>query len=341
VRRDLFHYDLPAELIAQRPPLRRCDARLLTLDAAAGAIADRRFPDIVTLVDPGDLLVFNDTRVIPARLFGVKQTGGRVELLVERVLDGDEILAHIRSSKSPKIGSVLTIGDEYRFRVVGKEGDLFRLVNGSESAVARIMQRVGHVPLPPYIRRDDTSVDVERYQTIYSRVPGAVAAPTAGLHFDAALMRTLAENGVDIGFVTLHVGAGTFQPVRSARVEDHRMHAEYFDVTDQLCRQVECARAAGRRIIAVGTTAVRALESAAPDGRLRARRGDTDIFIYPGYRFQMVDAMITNFHLPESTLLMLVAAFAGRARVMAAYRHAIRQAYRFFSYGDAMWLTRS
>ena len=340
MQRDLFHYDLPQELIAQQPPPQRRDARLLTLDGASGALADRRVPDIAALVEPGDLLVFNDTRVIRARLFGTKPTGGRVELLIERVLNATEVLAHIRSSRSPRLGTVLTIGGRYRFKLVGRDGDLYRLMSNSNADVGEMMRQVGHVPLPPYIDRDATDVDLERYQTIFARVAGAVAAPTAGLHFDEALMRQLAENETDIGFVTLHVGAGTFQPIRSSCIEEHRMHAEYFEVSDELCGQVERARGANKRIIGIGTTSVRALESACVDGHLQERRGETDIFIYPGYRFCIVDAMLTNFHLPESTLLALVCAFAGREHVLRAYRHAIRERYRFFSYGDAMWITR-
>jgi len=340
VRTDSFHYDLPPELIAQQPPPQRRDARLLTLDGATGAIADRQLPDILALTEPGDLLVFNNTRVVAARLYGTKPTGGRVELLIERVEDDGEVLAHIKSSKSPKKDSLLNIGDEFPFRVSGRRGDLFRLTNESGTDVSEIMQRIGHIPLPPYINRADTATDMERYQTVYGHIPGAVAAPTAGLHFDTELMGQLAASDVEIGFVTLHVGAGTFQPVRSANVEGHRMHAEYLDVSQELCLQVERARAANKRVIAVGTTSVRALESAVVEGRLQARRGDTDIFIFPGFSFQVVDAMLTNFHLPESTLLMLVSAFVGTENIMRAYKHAIRKHYRFFSYGDAMWITR-
>lgn len=340
MQRDLFHYDLPPELIAQQPPGARRDARLLTLDGASGEFADRRIPDLPALIEPGDLLVFNDTRVIAARLFGSKDSGGKVEVLIERMIGERDVLAHVRASKAPRVGSVLTIGGRYRFELVARERDLFRLRVGPGTTIADVVQEVGHVPLPPYIDRSDTPVDGERYQTIYSRVPGAVAAPTAGLHFDAELLRQLAERGVDSGFVTLHVGAGTFQPVRAARVEDHHMHSEYCEVPDDVCTQIERARAAGRRIIAVGTTSVRALESASRSGGLQPYRGETDIFIYPGYRFRTVDTMLTNFHLPESTLLMLVSAFAGRDKVLAAYRHAIRERYRFFSYGDAMWITR-
>ncbi len=340
VQRDQFHYHLPSELIAVEPPKNRRDARLLTLDGGTGALADRYITDIVSLVEAGDLLVFNDTRVIPARLFATKQTGGRVELLIERVLNTCEVIAQIRSSKILRVDSVLKIGGAYPFKVVAQEDGFFRLVNLSDTAISEIMDNVGHVPLPPYIKRADTRDDAERYQTVYSRVPGAVAAPTAGLHFDQELMQALTKAQADIGFLTLHVGAGTFQPVRASRLEDHRMHAEVFEISAELCHQVEQVRDRSKRVIAIGTTTVRALESAYVDGRLQPRDGETDIFIYPGYRFGIVDAMVTNFHLPESTLLMLISAFAGRDNIMQAYRHAIRERYRFFSYGDAMWITR-
>jgi S-adenosylmethionine:tRNA ribosyltransferase-isomerase len=340
VRTDLFHYDLPADLIAQQPPPQRRDARLLTLDGTTGTIADRQIQEIIDLTAAGDLLVFNNTRVLAARLFGTKQTGGRIEVLIERIVDGGSVLAHINASKAPKVGSLLDIGGEYSFRVTGRAGNLFRLSNESESEVSDIMQRIGHIPLPPYITRADTAVDVDRYQTVYGHVPGAVAAPTAGLHFDMELMEQLVASGVEIGFVTLHVGAGTFQPVRADNVEEHRMHSEYFEVSEKLCQQVERAQAAHKRVIAIGTTSVRALESAYADGSLRAGQGDTEIYIYPGFRLHVVDAMLTNFHLPESTLLMLVAAFVGRENILQAYRHAIVKRYRFFSYGDAMWITR-
>jgi len=340
VRTDSFHYALPADLIAQHPPRNRRDARLLTLDGMTGALADRHIPEILGLLSPGDLLVFNNTRVVAARLFGTKPTGGRVEILVERLANERELVALVKASKTPKIGSIVNVEDEFQFRVSARDGEFFYLVNESDCELSEIMQRVGHIPLPPYISRADTTSDIERYQTVYGQFPGAVAAPTAGLHFDIELMRELTESGVDIGFVTLHVGAGTFQPVRSPSVEAHTMHAERFDISEQLCHQVERAHAANRRVIAVGTTSVRALESVAVDGRLHPYHGETDIFIYPGYRFQLVDAMLTNFHLPESTLLMLVSAFAGHENVLEAYAHAIRQRYRFFSYGDAMWITR-
>ena len=339
VQRNEFHYDLPPELIAQHPSEKRIDARLLVLDPLTRQVVDRQLPDVLKLVNPGDLLIFNDTRVIAARLFGTKQTGGRIEVLVERLLEEGEILAHVKSSKTPRPGSRLTLGDEFPFKIVGREGNLFRLRNESATEMVEIMRRIGHIPLPPYINRADTGHDEERYQTVYARRPGAIAAPTAGLHFDEMLMQQLREDGVQIGFVTLHVGAGTFQPMRCDDIEDHQMHFERFEISAELCRQVETAHAAGNKVIAIGTTSVRALEAVANEGRLQSCDGETDIFIYPGYRFQIVDAMLTNFHLPESTLLMLISAFAGRDNVIFAYEHAIQQRYRFFSYGDAMWIS--
>ncbi|MFT4560849.1 MAG: S-adenosylmethionine:tRNA ribosyltransferase-isomerase [Gammaproteobacteria bacterium] len=341
MQRDLFNFDLPADLIAQQAPANRRDSRLLTLDGNSGSLGDRQFTDVLSLAEPGDLLVFNDTRVIPARLFGTKETGGKVEILVERVLSEHEVLAHVKSSKTPKIGSILTVDGDYQFRVTGREREFYRLLSGSAQSVSDILVDVGHIPLPPYIHREDSTVDEERYQTVYARRPGAVAAPTAGLHFDQEMLEQLKQRGIGIGFVTLHVGAGTFQPMRSETIEQHQMHSERFEVSQELCDQVRSAKEKGKRIIAVGTTCVRALESAAkPDG-MCAQLGETDIFIYPGYEFRVVDAMLTNFHLPESTLLVLISAFAGRDNVMHAYEHAIRQRYRFFSYGDAMWISRN
>lgn len=338
MRRSDFHYELPPELIAQRPLERRSDSRLLCLDGVSGVCADRRFADIVELVRPGDLLVFNDTRVIPARLTARKTTGGAAEILVERLLTGGEVLAHVRTSKSPKAGSALEIEGGGRASVLGREADLFRLRFDTDDVLA-LLERVGHVPLPPYVERPDDSADRERYQTVFARAPGAVAAPTAGLHFDETVLAVLAGKGVAQTFVTLHVGAGTFQPVREENIEDHHMHSEYVDVSDKACAEVAAAQARGGRVIAVGTTAVRCLETAGAGGELKPYRGDTALFIYPGYRFRAVDAMITNFHLPESTLLMLVSAFAGRDNTLAAYAHAVAERYRFFSYGDAMFIT--
>ena len=340
-RRD-FSFDLPPELIAQQPPAERSASRLLCLEGDSGALADHAFRDLPGLLNPGDLLVFNDTRVIPARLFGHKASGGRVEVLVERVLDVRRVLAHVRASKSPKPGSRLRLEGGIAAEMLGRRGELFELaLRGTNGAPAlELLEAHGHMPLPPYIERADASEDRERYQTVYARRRGAVAAPTAGLHFDENLLETLAAQGVESAFVTLHVGAGTFQPVRVDDIRRHRMHAEYVEVSADTVAAVQRTRAAGGRVLAVGTTSVRSLESAARGGELQPFAGDTDIFITPGYGFRVVDALITNFHLPESTLLMLVAAFAGHQHIMAAYAHAVAERYRFFSYGDAMFLTR-
>lgn len=335
-----FSYDLPPELIAQAPLAGRADARLLCLEAEGGC-RDTRFSSFAEHLRPGDLLVFNNTRVIPARLFGHKTTGGRVEVLIERVLDAHRALAHIRASKSPKAGGLLALEGGVQARVLGREGALFELAFLSDSPVQALLERHGHMPLPPYITRSDAQTDRERYQTVYAQVPGAVAAPTAGLHFDEAVLAQIAARGIEQAFVTLHVGAGTFQPVRVEDVDSHVMHAERVEVSAQVCEQVQACRARGGRVVAVGTTSVRALEAAAASGEIAPFNADTRIFIRPGYRFRVVDALLTNFHLPESTLLMLVCAFAGYAPVMAAYRHAIASGYRFFSYGDAMFLQRA
>lgn len=333
-----FHYDLPLELIAQFPAAERTGARLLCLDAASGQLADRRFVDLPDLLRCGDVLVFNDTRVIPARLYGAKDTGGRVEVMVERVLDQTRVLARVRASKAPKVGQYLDLDGGARAHVAARQGELFELAFEAGVSVSELLDRIGHVPLPPYINRADSALDRKRYQTVYARHHGAVAAPTAGLHFDAALLRQLAALGVGCAFVTLHVGAGTFQPLRENEVEGQRLHAERMHVSAVACEQINAARTQGRRIVAVGTTVVRALESASQAGTLAPYDGDTEIFIHPGYSFKMVDALITNFHLPESSLLMLVCAFAGTDRVLTAYRHAVRSRYRFYSYGDAMFV---
>lgn len=339
MKRSDFHYDLPQELIAQSPLAQRAASRLLCLDRASGAIQDRLFGDLVDLLRPGDLMVFNDTRVMPARLFGAKDTGGRVEILVERLLDNHRVLAHVRASKSPGIGRQLRLEGDVTATVKGRRDDLFELVFEGDVAVPNLLEQYGHMPLPPYIERADQLQDRERYQTVYAREPGAVAAPTAGLHFDDDLLARIDARGVQRALVTLHVGAGTFQPVRADALEDHHMHAEWLQVSGETAARVRAARADGRRVIAVGTTVVRALETAAQaSGEVEAFTGDTDIFIYPGYVFRAIDGLVTNFHLPESTLLMLVCAFAGYENVMAAYRHAVARRYRFFSYGDAMWI---
>ncbi len=338
MRRTDFHFELPPELIAQQPLAARTASRLLYLDGTSGTLADRQFADLPDLLAPGDLLVFNDTRVIPARLYGHKPSGGKVEVLVERVLDAHRALAQVRASKTPKLDGVLVLDGGIEARVLARHDDLFELAF-SGAPLLELLEQHGHIPLPPYVARPDTEADRARYQTVYARAPGAVAAPTAGLHFDNAILDALAARGVEKSFVTLHVGAGTFQPVRAENIEDHKIHAEYLVVNTETCAAVQQAHARGNRVIAVGTTAVRALESAAANGELTPYQGDTRLFIYPGYRFRCVDAMLTNFHLPESSLLMLVAAFAGHANIMAAYRHAIQARYRFFSYGDAMLLT--
>ncbi|MDV6317877.1 tRNA preQ1(34) S-adenosylmethionine ribosyltransferase-isomerase QueA [Chromohalobacter sp. HP20-39] len=339
-----FHFDLPDELIARYPSETRSDCRLLCLDDVSGEVQHRRFTDLLTQLDPGDLLVFNDTRVIPARLFGQKTSGGRVEMLLERPLDTHRGLAHLRASKAPKPGTELIFEGDIRAVVEERHEALFELRFLGETPLIELLERHGHMPLPPYIDRQDELDDRERYQTVYARREGAVAAPTAGLHFDEALMAALRERGVEMGYVTLHVGAGTFQPVRVDDIREHHMHSEWLEVDETLCRQVEATRARGKRVIAVGTTSVRCLETASQgrdDGRIAPYRGDTDIFIYPGYTWRCVDALITNFHLPESTLLMLVSAFAGYRQVMHAYREAVAERYAFFSYGDAMFLNRA
>ncbi len=338
MRRTDFHYELPPGLIAQHPLAERSASRLLCLDGATGARADRGFRDLPSLLQAGDLLVFNDTRVVPARLHGRKETGGAVEFLVERILDAHTALVHARASKPWRPGMRVLFTDDVEARVLEREGELLK-VEFPRVKLLDFLHAHGHIPLPPYIVRDDEGEDRERYQTVYARVPGAVAAPTAGLHFDAAMLETLKGKGVQSAYVTLHVGAGTFQPVREDDIRDHKMHSEYAEVSAATCQAVTEAKAQGRRVVAVGTTAVRSLESAAASGALQPMSGETDIFIYPGYKFRVVDAMVTNFHLPESTLLMLVCAFAGQEPVLKAYRHAVEQQYRFFSYGDAMFVT--
>jgi S-adenosylmethionine:tRNA ribosyltransferase-isomerase len=344
LHRSDYHFDLPPELIAQRPLALRTASRLLVLDGAGSAPRDRHFTDLPTLLRPGDLLVFNNTRVMRARLFGRKDSGGAVEVLIERLLAPDLALAQARAAKSPKAGRLILLAGGGRLEVLGREGDLYRL-RALDQPFAGLMARQGHIPLPPYIERPDDPTDAERYQTVYSKREGAVAAPTAGLHFDQALLDQVSALGVACTEVTLHVGAGTFQPVRVDDLDAHRMHAEWLEVDEAACTAVAAARARGGRVIAVGTTSVRSLETAAAVGgdadSLQPFRGDSRLFIRPGYRFRVVDAMITNFHLPESTLLMLVCAFAGYARTLAAYRHAVAHRYRFFSYGDAMLLGRA
>ncbi|MDH5786095.1 MAG: tRNA preQ1(34) S-adenosylmethionine ribosyltransferase-isomerase QueA [Chromatiales bacterium] len=336
MQRSDFHFDLPDALIAQRPTAERAGSRLLALDGASGDVYDLRFPDLLDQLRPGDLLVFNDTRVIPARLFGQKESGGQVEVLVERITGECEVLAHVRASKSPKAGGRLTLEGALEVEVLGRDGPLFQL--RFAGPVLGLLKQYGRMPLPPYIEREAGVDDDERYQTVYGKKEGAVAAPTAGLHFDEAMLERIKALGVDFAYVTLHVGAGTFQPVRVDDIREHPMHSEYIEVPQAVVDAVAATRRRGGRVVAVGTTVVRSLESAARSGELAAYSGETSIFIYPGYEFRVIDALVTNFHLPESTLLMLVCAFAGYENVMAAYRHAVEQQYRFFSYGDAMFL---
>ncbi|WP_455232133.1 tRNA preQ1(34) S-adenosylmethionine ribosyltransferase-isomerase QueA [Geopseudomonas aromaticivorans] len=336
-----FQFELPDQLIARHPLAARRASRLLVLDGPTGALSHRQFPDLLEYLRPGDLMVFNDTRVIPARLFGHKASGGKLEILVERLLDERRVLAHVRASKSPKPGTQILIDGGGAAEMLARHDALFEL--RFNEPVLALLERVGHMPLPPYIDRPDEDADRERYQTVYSdqSKAGAVAAPTAGLHFDDGLLAAIRAKGVDTAFVTLHVGAGTFQPVRVERIEDHHMHSEWLEVGQDVVDAVNACKARGGRVIAVGTTSVRSLESAARDGVLKPFSGDTDIFLYPGRPFHVVDALVTNFHLPESTLLMLVSAFAGYPETMAAYRAAVAEGYRFFSYGDAMFITRN
>jgi len=329
-----FNYHLPDELIAQFPLENRTDSRLLHVTEKA--LFDLYFNNIIDLLRPEDLLVFNNTEVIPARLYGQKSTGGKIEILVERITSDYVALAHVKASKSPKVDSELILNDQLRATVTARADALFELT--FNQPVLKVLASAGHMPLPPYIERADDANDAQRYQTVYGRVPGAVAAPTAGLHFDQPLLDQIRAKGIDTAEVTLHVGAGTFQPVRVDDINQHHMHSEYIEVSDEVVNKVNACKARGGRVIAVGTTSVRSLESAAKDGALKAFNGDTDIFIYPGYQFRVIDALITNFHLPESTLLMLVSALIGKDVIMNAYQHAIDEQYRFFSYGDAMFI---
>ena len=335
LRQDFF-YELPPELIAQSPTAERSASRLLLIDGAEQTYQDYTFKDLPDFLQPGDLLVFNNTRVIPARLYGRKESGGKVEILIERLKDDNQVLAFVRASKSPKVGAKLVLPQDVSVEVTGRQEDLFELQFELEGSLLEYLEQQGEIPLPPYIDRTPDSEDKTRYQTIYAQTPGAVAAPTAGLHFDDTIMQRLTEKGVNFAYITLHVGAGTFKPMRVERIEDHQMHQEIIEVTDEVCQQISQTREAGNRVIAVGTTVVRALESAVEEGEVRAFSGGTDIFIYPGYQFRAIDGLVTNFHLPESTLLMLVSAFGGYDTVMAAYHHAVEKEYRFFSYGDAM-----
>lgn len=337
MKKSQFAYELPDALIAQTPLIERTASRLLVMDKKSGQLADKQFVDFVGLLNADDLLVFNNTKVIAARLYGKKRTGGKVEILIERVTAARRATAHIKASKAPSTGSQIDLAEGYGCEVLGRQDDLYELqFSGADLSV--LLGRIGHMPLPPYIRRADDAADLVRYQTVFAKEAGAVAAPTAGLHFDDALLEKIRCRGVQSAYVTLHVGSGTFRPVRVENLSEHVMHKEYYSVCQEAVDAILQTRARGGRVVAVGTTAVRALESASKNGQLEAGFGDTDLFITPGYQFKSVDALLTNFHLPESTLLMLVSAFAGYEPVMQAYQHAIRQSYRFFSYGDAMFL---
>lgn len=341
-----FSFELPESLIAHYPQPQRSACRLLSLDGPTGQLTHGTFTDLLDKLKPGDLLVFNNTRVIPARLYGRKASGGKIELLVERMLDETRVLAHIRASKAPKPGAELLLGDDESVQatMVARHDALFEVQFNDARPVLDILNAIGHMPLPPYIERPDEEADRELYQTVYSQKPGAVAAPTAGLHFDEPLLAALREKGIEMAFVTLHVGAGTFQPVRVDSIEDHIMHSEYAEVPQDVVDAVLAAKARGNKVVAVGTTSVRSLESAAQAAKsdlIEPFFGDTQIFIYPGYQWKVVDALVTNFHLPESTLIMLVSAFAGYQHTMHAYKEAVKAEYRFFSYGDAMYITHN
>jgi S-adenosylmethionine:tRNA ribosyltransferase-isomerase len=340
-----FHFDLPESLIARYPKEKRSASRLLHLMGNSGDVEHLVFGQIIDLLHPGDLVVFNNTRVIPARLLGHKTSGGRIEILVERVLDEHNVLAHVRANKAPKVGNRFLLEGVVEVEMMGRQDALFELKFLCQDSVLAQLESYGHMPLPPYIDRPDEDADKERYQTVYNKTPGAVAAPTAGLHFDAEILQKLNDKGINTAFVTLHVGAGTFQSVRVENILEHKMHSEYAEVSQEVVDAVVATKAAGKRVVAVGTTSVRSLESAAMHAlkqgtELKPFFADTDIFIYPGYEFQLVDAMLTNFHLPESTLIMLVSAFAGKENIMNAYAQAIAEEYRFFSYGDAMFLEK-
>lgn len=338
MRTDEFDFLLPERLIAQHPPARRGASRLLHVQGVE--LEDRLFVDLPAMVREHDVLIFNDTRVLKARLFGTKASGGKVEVMVERVLDEHEVLAQVRASKSPKPGSLLLLAGNLAVTVLGREGEFYRLRFDGDENVHALLERYGQLPLPPYITHASGAEDEERYQTVFAQQPGAVAAPTAGLHFNEAMLAALRAQGVQLAYVTLHVGAGTFQPVRAEHVHEHVMHSERYTIPQATLDAIRAARMQGGRVIAVGTTSLRALESALINGELQAGKGETRIFITPGYQFKVVDALLTNFHLPKSTLLMLVSAFGGMDEMRAAYRHAVEKEYRFFSYGDAMLIER-
>jgi S-adenosylmethionine:tRNA ribosyltransferase-isomerase len=335
-----FHYHLPAHLIAQYPLAERSASRLLVTDKADSGFKHLQFKQIIDLIEPGDLLIFNNTKVIPARLFGTKTTGGAVEVLVERIIDDSQCLVQMRVSKAPKVGDVILFALGIKLQIVAKQGHFYQLQSSdSQQSIISILAAIGQIPLPPYMKRAPETEDLARYQTIYAENQGSVAAPTAGLHFDHKLMTALQAKGVRCAFLTLHIGAGTFMPVRTDNIKEHRMHAEWMQIDLPLCQRIKTVKAAGGRVIAVGTTSLRALETASVQGDIAPYQGDTDIFIYPGFNFHCVDALITNFHLPGSTLLMLVSAFGGYQHMLAAYQEAVKESYRFYSYGDAMFIT--
>jgi len=334
-----FNFDLPKELIAQHPCKTRTGSRLLALDKVTGKLQDLHFTDIVDFLKPGDLLVFNNTKVIPARLYGHKTTGGKVEVFIERLLNDHSAIVLFKSSKAIKLGTKI-IFNNHSIRATAKKGMFYLIETVGDTSLSELMEEFGHMPLPPYIQRQDQSEDQERYQTVYAKEKGAVAAPTAGLHFDEELLTTLKQAGIETAFVTLHVGAGTFQPVKTDSIDDHIMHKEWLHVTQEVAEQVKRTKAQGHKVIAIGTTAVRCLETAACNGEIQAYQGDTNIFIYPGYQFKVVDSLLTNFHLPESTLIMLVSAKCGKENTLKAYQHAVEKKYRFFSYGDAMFISQ-
>jgi S-adenosylmethionine:tRNA ribosyltransferase-isomerase len=336
-----FDFYLPDELIAQFPAKERSASRLLRLDGYSGELQDKQFAQLCEFIEVGDLLIFNNTQVIKARLAGQKSTGGSIEALVERIIDDHHVLAHIRASKSPKPGSRLIFANAFEAEVESRQDDLFLLKINSDRPILDLLDQYGALPLPPYITHTADETDDERYQTVYAKIPGAVAAPTAGLHFDEAMLKRLQDKGVHVAYVTLHVGAGTFQPVRVDNIHEHKMHSELYSVPEETVALIQATKAAGKKITAVGTTALRALESAVQSGEIKAGNGDTNIFITPGYQFKVVERLLTNFHLPKSTLMMLVSAFAGIDNIKHAYQHAIEEKYRFFSYGDAMLIERA
>lgn len=336
-----FDFDLSPALIARFPTAKRSESRLLCVDQADAELRNRHFSDILGLVEPGDLLVFNDTKVIPARMLGRKATGGQVEVLVERIIDNKRIYAQIRASKSPRPRDEIIFNDNIRFSVVGRQQLFYELIyQDDDRTILEVIESIGQIPLPPYMHRAPEESDKERYQTVYAKHKGSVAAPTAGFHFDDGLLNQLKAKDVEMAYLTLHIGAGTFAPIRVDDIKTHQMHAEYLEVSPALCEQIRLTKARGKRVIAVGTTTLRALETASQSGVTQPFYGDTNIFIYPGYTFHCVDALITNLHLPRSTLLMLVCAFGGYHLMMQAYRDAVKASYRFYSYGDAMWVPR-